>query len=647
MKREFMNKTKNNFFTLDSILNSGHIFTDSEYLLKIHYRTSVILLSVLVIALILLGYTHYLSGNIFYWKMNSIASLVSILVIFTLRLIPKQYFYKLAHFSYIIFTILILYTFKTDSENFPMTVWFLIHIMGIFFIFNHTIVLRYIISFFIIFILIILTIHLDNPYLYIGDFLFTATLGYIFIYFYEYRTDELHKRLLAANDTLEERVNKEIKARIQIINQEKETLDFLAKHDYLSKVPNMFSLHQSLDLKCQNHDNAFALVYIDLNKFKYINDTHGHSVGNNVIEIIANRLQNIITKNDMVARVGGDEFILLIDNYQTQETFKEKLTLYIKEIEKEINMRDTILTVTASIGVSIFPEDHTDKEYLIKFADRAMKKSKQSSMSCYTFYANESLILGYSKIKLESDIYYALKKEEFILHYQPQVDIKTQKIVGAEALLRWDHPILGILTPKYFIELAKEIGILPEIEKFVLNTAFNTVSKWHYNHQYKGRISINLSIQKWESKHFLKEVAQALVENKCKGEWIEFEILETDIVSDTTKMQNILEKLHKQHIHVAIDDFGTGYASLSYLLLLDIDRIKIDKIFIDNLFHSSRNISIIDAITTIAHNFNHDIIVEGVETQKQLDLLTKHNCKVIQGYYFHKPLDYVKFCTLL
>jgi len=394
------------------------------------------------------------------------------------------------------------------------------------------------------------------------------------------------------------------------------------------------------------HKN-FALLYLDLNGFKKINDNFGHKVGNYVIKIIAKRLAEHTSLDHLVSRIGGDEFLIVIPNYGSIGALNKMAEKYIKTVEEEIELKMINTSLSCSIGISLYPQHSKNKSDLIVYADRAMMKAKKNKEYKYCFYEREINDLGYEIASLESDMYHALKNDEFVLYFQPQVDARNKQIMGIEALIRWQHPTLGLIDPKYFLEMAKNVGLILTLEYRIIKQSMYEVSQWHVLNKYHSRVSINLSMQKLEDKNFIQEVRALLEECQCKGEWIEFEITETKVISNIAKVRQVFAALKEMNITVAVDDFGTGYSSLSYLAQLQIDKIKIDKIFVDQLLAKDNNIIIIDAIIAIANSLHYSVVAEGVETKAQLDCLEEHGCHIIQGFYYYKPMSADEIMILL
>jgi len=633
---------------LNNYLCSGKIFLLSEDELVSKYFLSNIMLLILSIMLFLLGIVHIYIEHFIYSEINFLASFVSFIAIYCLRIISKKYFFIMAHILFIVFFILIFITFLLRPNLFPITTWFLIYLMAIFFIFNTKTVVIYIASFFSIFLFIVVRDNTFNNIEFIGNFIVPSILGYIFIYVYKMKTLDVLESLKIINQNLEERIKIETISRTKILENEKAHYTYLAHHDYLTGLPNIAMIDERLDLLLKDkYATRFALFYIDLNGFKRINDTYGHKFGNSVIKEISSKLVKITSKENIVARIGGDEFLVIVSDFTKEAQLKNIAQSYINSIEQDFKINSITITMSCSLGISIYPKSTRNKSDLIVYADRAMMKAKKSKENNYCFYPVEINDLNYDEISLERDLREAIKNKEFILYFQPQVDTITNIIVGMETLVRWEHQTLGLIYPEYFLYLLKNIGLILELENFVIQESMKTIVEWKNKYQFQGRISINLTIQKLEDKNFLKDIENFLLLTGCKGEWIEFEITETEIISSISKTIKLFEALKKMNISIAIDDFGIGYSSLSYLKKLTIDKIKIDKIFVHNISTEKNYIVIIDAILAIAKSFDYIVVTEGVENKEQRDYLKMHGCNIMQGYYYYKPMPKDEIAKLL
>lgn len=639
-----LHKMNNNFF------NSGHIFLEDEYKLQVKYTLSNVVLIVAFTMFFFLACSQLVLESPIYYKINFIASLIVLTTLVSLRVFSKKHFYYIAHCIFIVFFIFLFIVFRLTPETFPMTTWFLVYIMALLFIFPYRVVSIYLFSFISLYFYLVLSNTSFNNIDYISNFIAPSILGYIFIIAYELRTNDVYNRLKDVNLNLEERIKEETKIRTKILEKEKQYLNHIAHHDYLSGLPNIIAIDKTIEALLNTYadtNKKFALLYLDLNGFKKINDNFGHRYGNIVIKVVSQRLLEITRSIDFLSRIGGDEFLIIVSDFKDRHALECMVQRYMQSITKEISLSISNITLSCSIGISIYPDHALLKSDLILYADRAMMKAKKEKDKKYLFYSTDINDLGYDKILLEMDMHQALKEEEFVLHFQPQVDVQNNSIVGVEALVRWNHPQLGLLGPDYFLEISKNANLILRLEYFIMEKSIESIVEWRNNDAFEGRISINISIQKFEDKNFMDEITYLLQKHNCHGEWIELEITETEIMSNMKTSLIRFNALKALGISIALDDFGTGYSSLSYLKELEVDKLKIDKIFMDNLFEKDNYITIIDAILAIAESFKYAVVAEGVENVKQVEYLKSRGCFVIQGFYYYKPMPKEKISVLL
>jgi diguanylate cyclase (GGDEF)-like protein/PAS domain S-box-containing protein len=421
-----------------------------------------------------------------------------------------------------------------------------------------------------------------------------------------------------------------------------ETINFQAYHDLLTNLPNRALLRDRLSLaitQAKREEEMLAVMFLDLDRFKNINDSLGHVIGDELLQQVSTRLKSCIREGDTLARFGGDEFTLLLPKIARGNEDVSKIAEKINEVLKEPFMIDNNeLYVSASIGISIYPRDGTNMDSLIKHADIAMYHVKDSGKNNYRFYSTDMTTPYFQNLSLETGIRKALDKDEFHLMYQPQINIKTGEIVGVEALLRWNHPEHGQITPAEFIPFAEETGMIVEIGHWVLRSACAELKRWRDAGLPEIRMSINMSARQLAEKTVVKHIASLLRDYGLPGHCLEIEITENTIMSDMDSVVHKLKELSKRGIYIAIDDFGTGYSSLSYLHKLPIQTLKIDRAFIKEVNMKHAGNSIINTIVAMAKGLNLNVIAEGVETQQQLDYLQEIDCSEAQGFLFGKPL---------
>ena len=418
-------------------------------------------------------------------------------------------------------------------------------------------------------------------------------------------------------------------------NLEKQLL-FNAYLDNLTGLPNRHCFYEEVGawLSKKKETDQIAMIFLDIDRFKYITDTLGHSVGDYFLKSISKRLALHLKDVGDVYRFEGDQFTIVVKNRSLTEVTKiiRKVKALLK---KPFLFHNESYSFSASFGVSFSPQDGQDIETLVKKADIAMYRAKEKGNNSVQFFTNESHEALSKNMKIETALRQAIKKEEFLLYYQPLVDIKKREMVGVEALIRWNHPTEGIIPPSEFIPLAEETGLIAPITEWVLKTACKQIVKWHEEGLPQLYVAVNLSPFLLESNQFMDHLQKIIKENKLHPKYIELEITES-MMQDPESAIPLLEKLKSLGVSLSIDDFGTGYSSLASLRRFTMDTLKIDRSFIDELFQDDG--VIVKAILTMASHLGLNVIAEGIETKEQLQFLTKHTCPVGQGYLFSRPL---------
>ena len=419
--------------------------------------------------------------------------------------------------------------------------------------------------------------------------------------------------------------------------KQSEKMEHLATHDTLTSLPNRASLLKSLEENIKKY-KEFTLMFIDLDNFKSVNDTFGHGVGDILLIDVAKRIKNILKESDEVARLGGDEFCVLLKNL-SDEKIISKIAYKINDVlSKEFAIETHKIYSPCSIGISIYPNDGVDSKELLKNADTAMYIAKINGRNDFCFYEKKMNENNEQRLKLESELRDALIDKEFEVYFQAQMNSKTNTIIGFEALVRWNHPSLGVVSPDNFLPLAKKIGILGDIDSFVMDEAIKSLLEFKKITNTEFTISINVSATKIHTKDFINKFQATLDKYKCKPKWVELEITEDELISDIKQVTAILIELEKMGVKIAIDDFGTGYSSLKYLKDLSVDRLKIDKSFIDDLEKVNSSL-IVKAIISLGNSLELSVIAEGVETDEQKLFLKDNGCNEIQGYLYSKPIN--------
>jgi len=432
--------------------------------------------------------------------------------------------------------------------------------------------------------------------------------------------------------------------------QAEENLLYVATHDTLTGLPNRYMFNQRFAHalnNAQRYRKTMALLFLDLDRFKFINDTLGHPFGDRLLQEAAARLRMCLRESDTIARFGGDEFVALIEDFSEPGDVISVAQKILHALRWPFMLQGETCHLTASIGISLYPNDGADLASLLKNADIATYRAKEQGKNNYLFYSGEMNDHLSARIAKETRLQGALERNEFILHYEPKVEINTGRITGMEALIRWQHPELGLLPPLEFIGHAEDSGLIVPIGAWVLRIACA------HNQTLQSRVatpltvSVNLSARQFEDKHLLREIERALAESSLKPNCLELEITESMVMRDTQSSKKILDGIKSMGIRLAIDDFGTGYSSLASIKRFPFDCIKIDRSFIKDIPQDPDDVAITQAIIAMAHSLRLKVIAEGVETQEQLDFLTEHGCHEFQGYFFRKPQPAEDFSKLL
>jgi len=425
------------------------------------------------------------------------------------------------------------------------------------------------------------------------------------------------------------------------LKAQKEMLHHHAHHDSLTNLPNRFlfndRLNQSIK-QAQRSGSKIAVLFIDLDHFKGINDSMGHKVGDELLVEVAGRLKSKIRQTDTLARLGGDEFTIVLDQVNNNDDIVSVTQSLLKVMEEPFNLSSRSLYVSLSVGAAIYPEDGSSAEELLKNADAAMYHAKDDGRNTYQFYAQSMTEKAFERIAMEASFRNALTKEEFVVYYQPQMDAETEQLIGMEALVRWQHPDMGLISPAKFLGFALDTGLIVPLDLWVMKTAMSQLAQWYQNKLQPGVLALNLSLLQLNKEGFVEGIKQLLEETGCQPEWLELEVTEGQIMKDSSKAIQILNQVKDLGINLAIDDFGTGYSSLSQLKRLPINRLKIDQSFVRDLPGDEEDVVLSKSVISLAKNMGLDVIAEGVETQPQKDFLLNNGCRFMQGYYFGKPV---------
>ncbi|GAM07903.1 putative signaling protein [Geobacter sp. OR-1] len=424
----------------------------------------------------------------------------------------------------------------------------------------------------------------------------------------------------------------------------------LAYYDVLTGLPNRQLLQDRLDqalARSARENGKLALMFIDLDRFKFINDTMGHAYGDLLLVQVSLRLRDCIRSTDTIARLGGDEFVILL-SYMGEELNAAHVAQHILEqAAMPYDLGTRVVTTTASIGITIFPDDGLNGQTLLSSADMAMYAAKERGRNMYNFFSPEMNRKAHERMALETNLMMALERNEFYLEYQPIINVKTGMVVAVEALVRWDHPELGRTMPGAFIPVAEESGLIVALGDWVLRTACGRIKAWTEAGIRPVRISVNVSGIQFRQTNFVEQVAKVLAETGVNPNLVELELTETSLMENADSTVKSLFSLKELDVGIALDDFGTGYSSLAYLKNFPIDRVKIDRSFIKDVCETPDDRAIVEAIIALARSLNLFIIAEGVETSEQLAFLQARDCDEIQGFYFFRPMPEEKLLELL
>lgn len=418
-------------------------------------------------------------------------------------------------------------------------------------------------------------------------------------------------------------------------------MEYMAYHDYLTGLPNRWNFEIKLRIAIEQAvltNSLLAILFLDLDRFKLINDSLGHAVGDKLLKDVSKRIQSILKNDDCLARQGGDEFILFLSGLTSKKEVEELVTTIHQLIQAPFKIDSQEYFISSSIGISFYPKDGLTLEELIQQADIAMYTAKEKGGNGYQWYNIAKQQEIHDVVKIETHLRKALQKNEFTLHYQPLVNLKSGKIFGFEALIRWQNPQLGMISPPEFIPLAEEIGIISHLGEWVLREACSKANTFSKISNEPIKIAVNISSKQFQEENFIDIVQQVLIETKLPPEQLELEITESVSLENINRVILKLNTLKNMGISISIDDFGTGYSSISYLKYLPVSTLKIDQSFILNMLTNMKDRALVESVISLAKSFGFHVIAEGVETKEQLELLKSLGCLSAQGYFFSKPV---------
>lgn len=463
--------------------------------------------------------------------------------------------------------------------------------------------------------------------------------------------------VIPVNISLGPLVSEEGQFTIAVVRDMRESKDYEAQilhqatHDALTGLPNRTLFHTQLNramIQAERDESLLAVIFLDLDGFKHINDTLGHDWGDKLLKQIAQHISGAMRRNDIVARQGGDEFTIMLQGVKHVDDVIAAARKLLAAVSEPVHLREMDFHPTASLGITIFPLDDTDAEHLLRNADTAMYRAKEAGRNGFQFYTPEMNAQAQERLEIETDLRRAIAQQEFVLHYQAQVDVASGRIIGAEALLRWNHPEKGLVPPPKFIPVAEESGLIVPIGEWVLREACRQLRAWQDAAMPPLRIAVNLSARQFRETNLPQRIANIMAECGLeKRDALEVEITESMLMKNVDVAQDILKQLFDMGVMISVDDFGTGYSSLSYLQRFSLHALKVDQSFVRDIESGADGKVITGVIVDLAHKLKLKVIAEGVETLAQLQYLAQIGCDEIQGYYFSPPIAAAAFETLV
>ena len=625
---------------LKNFLNSGYTFSEDEYELQSKYILFNSVLSISIVIVLILIAMQAARGNYLLVMLNTIQIIVVLIGIFILRS-SRIYLNIVLYTTFALVMALLFFTILLFPDDYMRIAWFLILII-IAFLLNGS-PLGYTVSAFSLLTLAIAFYlhHSDvasKPYLLMFSFIILIT---ILVHLYDKRENNIKRRLKVLNSHLEERVTNETKKRVKLYKESKEKFEEMAYYDPLTKLPNRVlffdRLKQSI-IKSKRNRTKLAVLFLDIDNFKEINDSYGHIFGDKILEIFSKRLRLAIRKSDSLGRFGGDEFVIIVEDIHDTSSIIQITQGIEQNIQKHIEIKDKDFYITSSIGVAIYPEDGSDADTLIKNADVAMYDAKKNGRNQIVFYTKQMTEYSQYRLIMDQQIRYGIQNDEFVVYYQPIIDNQNASLAGFEALVRWNHPKHGFIMPDDFIPIAEMSSHIVGIGERVLQRVSQQVTLWHQQGFDPPFIAVNVSPKQLRSPNLTALLKKTLDSVPFRRDWLEVEITEGYAIQN---LENAISKLHEIRelgISLSLDDFGTGYSSLSYLKKLPVDKLKIDRSFVRDILDDKEDRILVRAIVSFSKEMKLKIVAEGVEGIEQFTVLQQMGCTFSQGYYFGKPM---------
>jgi diguanylate cyclase (GGDEF)-like protein len=609
---------------LHNFLTSGFEFTKNELELKLKYQFFNLLLAFNMSAVALAGIFRFYRGENLQCFVDFVYTIISAIMIFLVRR-NKKTFSLIVYSAMIVALITVSLTFMIHIHihNFIGISWFYLEVLVVFFLTDK----KFSLSIIAVSVLVILS----TMYIEMGmEGIRAIAFGLVPFFVFSLFVSLYEKRNSIQNDLLREQYKL-----LEAYSYNIENFDFV------TVLPNKNLFIKNLNHKIESVEKiekAFSLIKINIDDFKTVNDTYGHSFGDKLLRETVTRLQKVLYKENNLSRIGADEFIVISDSVEADELMKIAEDIQ-KEVQQKVSIDNKNVFITCSIGIAIYSKDGNDVETLIKNVDSALHDAKKYARNSIRFYNTQLTRHTDEKLSMIAELKHALEHKEFEVYYQAQIDASMNKLVGMEALVRWNHPTKGFVSPDRFIPFAEEYGLIKDIDYLVMQQAMKHFKYWKQQYQDIGRLSINLSVKLLEAQSYLQDIKQIMQDLSFPPHDLELEITESYIMNDIEQSIKVLREISELGIELAIDDFGTGYSSLAYLQKLPFNKLKIDHSFIKNITQDADEANLVKSIIHIAKALNLSVIAEGVETEAQKEFLIKNGCNFIQGYYYSKPLS--------